>query len=212
MTPMSKIAVAILTLSVGGASAAYALGPMSQSPQTGVGVIEKAHFDGRRGWGRDGDRGPRGPHGRGGGPRGPHGMMMMEIFRQADADGDGKLSQEELDAFIAGQVSEANTDGTDGVTLEEFEIIWLNLTNRAMVRTFQFMDTDGDAVISQEEIDERFGKVVERFDRNGDGFIDKADRKGRGMHHGDRRGRGGHRGPQEGAGPDGADGPDGDDD
>lgn len=227
MTSRKTIAVAAVALSVGGASVAYALTPQQMSPAGGSEIAPVAtpiHDDGRRGWhdrggrgGRDGARGwRRGPEGRGGpgghGMMGGHGIMggghgmmgqgghaMMMVLRLADTNEDGSLSQEEVDAFVAGQVSEANADGADGVTLDEFQTIWLSMTRPMMVRTFQFFDTDGDAVISQEEIDDRFANIVEKFDRNGDGQMDRGDRRRGGMHH---RGRDRDRGADRDAGAD----------
>lgn len=216
MTPMKTIAIAAVSLSIGGAGAAYALSPapMPAGVTDAAQVAVPVHFDGPRGpggrEGREGRRGRggpggwhRGPEGRGGpggpggmrhGRGGPGGMGMMMVLRLADTDENGSLSQEEVDAFVAGQVTEANADGTDGVTLEEFQTIWLSMTQPMMVRTFQFFDTDGDAVISQEEIDARFGDVVAKLDRNDDGKLDRGDHRGGRKHHrGHRGGRGGDR-------------------
>lgn len=177
MTPVTKIAFVVAAVSIGGASVASAL---TQTPQTAVEVqpaVELADFDGNRGWSRG--------HGRrhGGGPRG--GMMM--ILKQADTDGDNALTQEEIDAFVTARVENADADGSGDVSLEEFQTIWLFVTQRPMVRSFQSLDTDGDAVITQEEIDSRFGKMIATFDRNEDGKLDRADRPRRGKHHRDGR-------------------------
>ncbi len=209
MTPMKTIAIAAVSLSIGGVGAAYALSPtpMSAGVTDASAIAVPVHFDGPRGpGGREGRGGwHRGPEGRGGpggpgGPRGmghgPGGMGMMMVLRLADTNQDGALSQEEVDAFVAGQVEGADTDGTAGVTLEEFQTIWLSMTRPMMVRTFQFFDTDGDAVISQEEIDARFGDVVAKFDRNDDGKLDRDDHRRGGKHHRGPRGdrdRGGDR-------------------
>ena len=48
------------------------------------------------------------------------------------------------------------------------------------MRAFQFLDPDGDAVIAKEELTDRFGSVVARFDQNADGMLSPADRP----HHG----------------------------
>ena len=129
-----------------------------------------------------------------GGPRGPM-MMMMEVMRQADADKDGKVTQEEIDALITAKVELGDTDGDGAITLEEFKTFYLDLMARQIVDRFQAMDEDGDGRISAEERDEKFAGVVEKMDRNGDGALSRDDGpRGRHGHGGARAGkRGGGR-------------------
>lgn len=158
------------------------------------------------------DDGPR--HGmrdrRGDGPRMGRGMhhgghAMMQMMRQADANKDRKLTQDEVNAFVAEKLANGDADGNSEVSIDEFSTIWLEVTRPMMVRAFQRLDADGNGQITTEELDERFGDMVVRFDRNGDGVIDRKDRPGRmgkahgkrfGMHDG--QGRGGPRGPRHG--------------
>lgn len=193
MTPKSKITIAAITLSLTGASAAYALGPVMGTPDGAATAVQKVDDRGewreRHGWRRHGGQERRGERGRGGhgGPRhggmfghGPHGMIMMEVIRQADTDGDGALTQDEINAYIAGLVSSADADNSGTVSLEEFKTIWLEVTQRPMVRAFQFVDSDGSAEISEEETTALFGSIVQKMDRNDDGKLDRSDR-GRGF-------------------------------
>lgn len=131
--------------------------------------------------------GPR--HGRHGhrGPRGPRGQMMRELARQADANGDGAISQEEIDIFIQTTVDGGDANGDGNVSLEEFKVIWLQLMDRQVVDRFQSLDQDGDGQITAEERAERFGGIVVKLDRNGDGALSRDD-----MRFG--KGRGGPRG------------------
>ncbi|WP_157961545.1 hypothetical protein [Acuticoccus kandeliae] len=164
---------------------------------------------------------PMGPMGPMGGPRafgpggmrGPGGMAMMRMMRDADTDGDKALSQEEIDAYIAGKIALGDANGDGEISLEEYEAIWLDLTRPMMVRSFQFFDADGNALVTTEEVDDVFGDTVERFDRNKDGKLSQADRprKMRGERRGWRRGgpdrergemhRRHHGGPDRGWGP-----------
>lgn len=114
-------------------------------------------------------------HGRSSGRRGGS-DMMQQLFRQVDADGDGSITQEEIDAFRAKQVSDADTSGDGALSIEEFDTIYRELTQTRMVRAFQRLDTDGDGIISPEEMDARFDGIVKRMDRNGDGALSIDDR------------------------------------
>lgn len=110
---------------------------------------------------------------------GPHMAMMglgSELLQSVDKNGDGSLSQDEINAAVDGRFVEfdANKDGK--LTLDEFEALWAELTRPVAVRAFQFLDPNGDAAIDKQELDERFGHVVARFDRNDDGALSPADR------------------------------------
>lgn len=122
------------------------------------------------------------------GGRGMFGQMMEKV----DADGDRAVTQAEIDTFRAAVVSDADTSGDGDISLDEFETIYLNMMRDRMVDAFQKLDADGDGVVTQAEMDARFGSVVERMDRNDDGKLDREDRGGRdhkGQDRGDRGGR-----------------------
>jgi len=109
---------------------------------------------------------------------------MMQFLKQADANNDRALTQGELDDFIAKQVSAADTNGDGDLTVEEFKTVYAELMKRQTVRMFQRLDTDASGTITKAERDERFGDLVARMDRNGDGKLSREDRRGR---KGDRR-------------------------
>lgn len=119
---------------------------------------------------------------KGHGHRGGRGMMG-QIMKKVDADGDGAVTQAEIDTFRASLVEGADVSGDGDISLDEFESIYLDLTRNRMVDAFQKLDEDGDGVVTQAEMDARFGNVVERMDRNDDGKLDRDDR-GRRDHKG----------------------------
>lgn len=138
------------------------------------------------------------------GPPGHMGMMGgmgPEILKAIDTDKDGALSQEEIDAAISSRFAEFDADNNGSLSLQEFQALWAEITKPLSVRAFQFLDPDGDAAVSKAELDDRFGDVVKRFDRNEDGKLSPGDhmRRGDGGHRWGWRHRGG--GPQQG-GPD----------
>ncbi|EFL88450.1 EF-hand domain-containing protein [Ahrensia sp. R2A130] len=140
--------------------------PFTASQSIGDVPVVDAAFHGKRKQGRRGGR------------------AMMQFLRQADTDNDRALTQGELDAFIAKQVSAADTNDDGDLTVEEFKTVYAELMKRQTVRMFQRLDTDASGVITKAERDERFAGLVERMDRNGDGKLSREDRRGR---KGDRR-------------------------
>ncbi len=149
-----------------------------------VGVVQA-----RDGW-RDGDygcrghgqferMGPMGPGGFGhqGGPGGGQGLRMLE---RLDADGDGAVTQEEIDTVLAGSLAEFDASGDQSLTLDEFQGLWLDHMRERMVDHFQFHDADGDGLVTEAELDRPFSDLVSRMDRNGDGQLSLDDHPRRG--------------------------------
>jgi len=148
---------------------------------------------------------------------GPLGLGPMDgpgnqILKTVDVNGDGKLSQEEIDTAVNDRFAKFDADANGNLSLTEFEALWADITKPMAVRAFQFLDPDGDAALSKAEIDERFGGIVAEFDRNDDGVLSRADHRGppHGPRHGPRGWRDWMPGHHAGPGPDGpAGGPDG---
>ena len=102
-------------------------------------------------------------------------IMLMETF---DTDGDGSVSQAEIDAARAERLQEFDADGDGALSLEEYEALWLDAMRERMVDRFQDHDDDGDGVVTLEEFSERYDGVVARRDRNGDGVLNQDDMRG----------------------------------
>jgi len=66
--------------------------------------------------------------------------------------------------------------------LEEFEKLWLTHMRNRMVDGFQFLDDDGNAQITLEEIAQPMDRMFNRMDRNDDGQI-TGDEMKRGKRH-----------------------------
>lgn len=133
-----------------------------------------------------GERGERGSKGKRHGKRGYHGQhhgkrgggeMFGAMFAKIDADGDGMVTQEEIDTYRAEKLTEFDASGDGALSIEEFDELYRELTRSRMVRAFQRLDADGDGVITTEEMDAQFGNIVERMDRDGSGALSL---KGRG--------------------------------
>ena len=115
-------------------------------------------------------------------------LTVMEILHSIDADGDGKLTQAEIDKARNDRHSAHDADGDGSLGLEEFAHLWHETTHPLTVRAFQMLDTDGDAMVTRAEYDRPLARIVERLDRNGDGALSPDDRW---RHRRDNRWRGG---------------------
>ena len=116
--------------------------------------------------------------------RGAMGMMgglgAEQLLREVDTDRDGRMTQAEIDAAVNARFTRFDADGNGRLSLDEFTALWADVTRPVAVRAFQFMDPNGDANVTKAEVDERTGRLVQRFDRNGDGALSMQDRGGRG--------------------------------
>jgi EF hand len=119
--------------------------------------------------------------------RGGHGMSerIRDFAERYDANKDGKISQQEIDQNRTAWHAEFDIDKDLGLTLQEFERLWLKARHVAMVRDFQLFDRDGDGKVTVEEYKRPLAEIVERRDRNGDGVLSKEDRPRRGPRHHD---------------------------
>ena len=93
-----------------------------------------------------------GGHGMGFLEGGPLGLSAMEVFDAIDADGDGTLSQAEVDAARNDRHAAHDADGDGNLSLEEFAGLWHETTRPLTVRVFQMLDTDGDAVVTPRRV------------------------------------------------------------
>lgn len=131
-----------------------------------------------------------------GGPYGAMGGGMIgAILDHADADGDGALSRDEIEAFRDSRFLAMDTDGdtaltpaelsdgmralmfdamdTDGSdTLDRKEFLAHADTRRLGGKRFHRMDGDGDGRIDQAEMATMTERMLARMDKNGDGTLD----------------------------------------
>ena len=114
--------------------------------------------------------GGRGHHGGGwGGDRGDR------LFEQFDANGDGMITQAEIDQVLGDRLASFDQNDDGGLSLEEYQALWLDAMHERMVDRFQAHDDDGDAVVTVEEFVGSYSSMARRIDRNGDGQITRDD-------------------------------------
>ena len=127
------------------------------------------------------------------------------FFDRFDADGDGLVTAEEIEAARDARFAEIDADGDGSVSQEEFVAHAGARASDRAVRMFERLDADGDGMLSRDAIEAqgRRGpgeRMISRLDSDGDGavsaeeFEEGRDRMAerRGM-HGDKHGGKGHR-------------------
>ncbi|MFQ5468021.1 MAG: EF-hand domain-containing protein [Kiloniellaceae bacterium] len=186
---MKTRTLAILSLSaavlVGGVALAATSQAESRHGNAGYGWQERGHQGGMMG------RGMMGGGMMGRGMMG-YGMMggNMETFMSAyDKDGDGKLTQAEVNAGRTARLGTFDANGDGKLTLDEYKALWLDAMHTRMVDRFQFLDEDGDGAVTVAEFTKPYSTLVRHMDRSGDGAVSPKDMKA--LHermHGDRYG------------------------
>ncbi|MEM9631058.1 MAG: calcium-binding protein [Pseudomonadota bacterium] len=170
MKPFKKIAIAALAASVAGTALTAGMSASAQTAAaTGDGGKQIQQTEGKR-FAHMGERGGRGGkwHGRGG-----HEKRAERLFERFDVDKDGVITQAEIDEVRAQDFATADADGNGEISLEEFKAEFLNRSNDRMVRAFQFLDADGDGVVTQEEVDVAANRLFNRLDRDGNGTVER---------------------------------------
>ncbi|WP_349360012.1 hypothetical protein [Stappia sp.] len=102
------------------------------------------------------------------GGRHGRGQMAMRFMERFDTDGDGKLTQAEIDAVTAGMFGAADADASGGVTLPEFKTAFAREFADRKVRAFQRMDRDGDDALTRAEYDRMTARMESRMDDDDD--------------------------------------------
>ena len=124
-----------------------------------------------------------GPHG------GGHGGGPMMMFEQLDGDGNGEVTSAEAEGAVDSRFTGADVDGDGALSLEEFQPLLVELMRPRIVDGFQFLDEDGDAKITREEVDRPLGRLISHLDRDHDGTVTldelRPQHRGGWGHHGD---------------------------
>jgi Ca2+-binding EF-hand superfamily protein len=103
---------------------------------------------------------------RGHGPTG-----IEEMSERYDANKDGKISQEEIDANRTSWLTEFDGDKSGALALGEFQNLWLKARNQQMVREFQQFDRDGNGQVTLDEYKLPLSKIVAEMDQDKDNAL-----------------------------------------
>lgn len=120
--------------------------------------------------------------------RGGHGKGGAAMMQRFDANGDGKVTADELAEVRTKAMNTYDADKDGSLTLDEFKGLWNEFMQRRQVRGFQHLDTDGDGKLTMDELKTPTEHMFSRMDRNDDGVISDDDMKRRGWgwrHHDD---------------------------
>ncbi len=215
MKPFKKIAIAALAAGVAGTALTAGLSASArEGSANGNGGQQAKGIQ----LAQMGDHGPGFGHGFGPGSGPGGGRHMERLFERFDVNSDGVITKAEIAEVRTKQFAETDKDGSGDISLEEFKAEFLTRSNDRMVRTFQFLDKDGDGNVTTAEADLIANRMFNMLDRDGNDTVERV-RGPRGMmgqdNDGDNRGpRGmmGPRGDDDDRGPRGMMGPRGDDD
>jgi len=125
---------------------------------------------------------------------GPGGQGMRPSFEELDADGNGEITQAEMDAMKAARFAKVDTNGDGQLSLEELTARGVQKAATHAEKMLERRDANGDGVLSADELSKphRSGKMFDRFDADGSGTIsqEEFEEASNQMHQ---RGKGKHR-------------------
>jgi Ca2+-binding EF-hand superfamily protein len=123
-----------------------------------AGVVTESHAAGEH----DGIRGPQ------------------HSFEELDANSDGLIAADEMQAHREARFALADTDGDGALTREEMETRMEGEQTKRRAkfidRMFKKRDANGDGMLTMAEMaDGRADRMFSKADANGDGFVSKAE-------------------------------------
>lgn len=96
-------------------------------------------------------------------------------FEEIDTDGNGEISQAEMQAQKAARFSAADTNGDGKLSLEEMQANAQSRMAKRMAKMIERLDTDGDGALNESELSQRGnrGDMFARLDSDESGGISK---------------------------------------
>ncbi|TLP67904.1 calcium-binding protein [Parasedimentitalea maritima] len=106
---------------------------------------------------------------------GPGRQGMNMTFEKLDADGNGEITQAEVDGLKAARFAAADANGDGALSLEELQAQGMKKAEQRAAGMLERHDANGDGVLSQDELPKprRSGHMFERMDADGNGTISK---------------------------------------
>jgi Ca2+-binding EF-hand superfamily protein len=114
---------------------------------------------------------------------------MRHNFSEIDADGDGKITQSEMQDHRAARFAMADADGNGSLSSDEMIARAMKRMSKRVSHMIERFDADGDGELSMDEMQKRHkGDMFSQMDTDGDGALSaeefKAMKGMRGKHHG----------------------------
>ena len=110
----------------------------------------------------------------GGGPGGFDGHRGPQ-FSQFDMNGDGAVSQDEVNAWRDAHFASLDTDGDGLVSRDEMIAVATARVEERVDANFAYRDLDEDGMLSQNELMGRGTPMFDRLDTDGDGLVTEAE-------------------------------------
>lgn len=125
---------------------------------------------------------------------GHHGPRAGQMFEMMDLNKDGEITKEEAETAGAQRFSEADADGDGFISPEEMQARMAARIEDRQKALFEHKDTDKDGRLSQEEMTggeggKRLERMFDRLDANDDGKITRAEADAARERMRERRGR-----------------------
>lgn len=103
-------------------------------------------------------------------------------FEEVDANADGKITQEEMQAHQAAEFAASDTDGDGKLSADELSAARdakaSDRQSKRQAKMMERMDTDGDGMLSPEEmVRPDHAKTFEDLDTDGDGALSEEELK-----------------------------------
>lgn len=127
---------------------------------------------------------------------GPGKHRPQHSFEELDANGDGKITQDEMAAHMQARFAERDANGDGQLSEDELRSFMQDKANKKIEKRISHMmkrhDANDDGQLAMEEMkDGRMGKMMKRADADGDGSISKEEfeamKEMRGKHRGKKK-------------------------
>ena len=94
-------------------------------------------------------------------------------FQELDANGDGQITKEEMEAHRAQKFTTADADGDGKLSLEEMQASAQKNANDRVSKMFEKFDADKDGFLSKDELPKprKGDKMFDRIDADGNGSV-----------------------------------------
>ena len=109
------------------------------------------------------------------GPDGPG--RERASFGMFDTNGDGQITQAEVDVLRQARFAELDANGDNQVSRDEFLAHSAARSGERAGRMFDRLDADGDGLLSRDMAEQRIPgrEIVARFDTDGDGAVSETE-------------------------------------